>query len=98
MEMSTTAQWTWLVYMAGDDNLQGAGKDDMTKMQSLRTTDDVNILVQFDTESNKTTRYRVEKNRLKALQQMPGVDSGDPKVLTAFLKWGMKAFPAKRYL
>jgi hypothetical protein len=96
--MSTPAQWTWLVYMAGDNNLQGAGGADLTEMKRVGSTADVNVIVQFDTEANKTTRYRVEKNKLKVVQQMPGVNCGDPKVLTSFLKWGIKTFPAKRYL
>jgi hypothetical protein len=92
------AQWTWLVYMAGDNNLEGAGRDDLAEMKRVGSTDQVNVIVQFDTEKNKTTRYRVEKNRLKSLQQMPGVDSGDPKVLSSFIQWGTKNFPAKHYL
>lgn len=96
--MSVTAQWTWLVYMAGDNNLQGAGSADLAEMKQVGSTDRVNVIVQFDTEKNKTTRYRVEKKKLKVLQQMPGVNCGDPKVLTGFLKWGIKTFPAERYL
>ncbi len=96
--MSQTAQWTWLVYMAGDNNLEGAGRDDLAEMKKVGSTDQVNVIVQFDTEKNKTTRYRVEKNRLKSLQQMPGVDCGDPKVLTSFIQWGAKNFPAVHYL
>ncbi len=96
--MNQMAQWTWLIYMAGDNNLEGAGRDDLAEMKQVGSTDQVNIIVQFDTEKNKTTRYRVEKNRLKSLQQMPGVNAGDPKVLTSFIQWGTKNFPAKHYL
>ena len=78
--MSPSAQWTWLVYMAGDNNLQSAGGADLVEMKRVGSTADVNVIVQFDTEANKTTRYRVEKNKLKVLQQMPGVNCGDPSV------------------
>ena len=96
--MSQPAKWTWLVYMAGDNNLEGAGRDDLAEMKRVGSTADVNVIVQFDTEEKKTTRYRVEKNKLKAVQQMPGVDCGDPKVLTQFIQWGMKNYPAQHYL
>jgi hypothetical protein len=96
--MAKTGIWTWLVYMAGDNNLQGAGSTDLAEMKRVGSTDDVNVIVQFDTKANKTTRYRVEKNKLKTLQQMPGVDCGDPKVLTGFIQWGAKNFPATHYL
>ncbi len=96
--MNATAQWTWLVYMAGDNNLQGAGSADLAEMQQIGSTPDVNVIVQFDTEANETTRYRVEKEKLTVLQQMKGVNCGDPKVLTDFLKWGIKTYPAQHYL
>jgi len=93
-----SAQWTWLVYMAGDNNLQGAGNDDLAEMKKVGSTADVNVIVQFDTEQNTTTRYLVEKNKLKTLQTMAGVDCGDPKVLSDFIKWATKNFPAQHYL
>jgi hypothetical protein len=96
--MTKTATWTWLVYMAGDNNLQGAGRDDLAEMKRVGSTDAVNVIVQFDTKANRTTRYRVEKNRLRTLQQMPGVDCGDPKVLSDFIRWGIRTFPASHYL
>jgi Clostripain family len=96
--MSQAAQWTWLVYMAGDNNLEGAGRDDLAEMKQVGSTAGVNILVQFDTEENETTRYRIEKNRAKVLQRLPGVDCGDPKVLTQFIHWGIKNYPAQHYL
>jgi len=96
--MAKSAKWTWLVYMAGDNNLEGAGKDDLVEMKQTGSTDDLNILVQFDTEQNKTTRYRVEKGTLKILQEMPGVNCGDPKILTQFIDWGIQNHPAQYYL
>jgi cysteine peptidase C11 family protein len=96
--MSQAAQWTWLVYMAGDNNLEGAGRDDLAEMKRVGSTPEVNVLVQFDTEKNTTTRYRIEKNKAKVLQRLPGVDCGDPKVLTQFIQWGIKNFPAQHYL
>lgn len=96
--MSVTARWTWLVYMAGDNNLEGAGYDDLKEMQQVGSTPAVNVIVQFDTEKNKTTRYRVEKKKLTVLKNLAGVDCGDPRVLTDFLKWGVKRFPADHYL
>jgi hypothetical protein len=96
--MSARAEWTWLVYMAGDNNLEGAGKDDLNEMKEVGSTPQLNILVQFDTEENKTTRYFVEKNKLTIVEEMPGVNTGDPKILTDFIKWGISKYPAQHYL
>jgi hypothetical protein len=96
--MAKTAEWTWLVYMAGDNNLEGAGRDDLAEMKKARLTDKISVIVQFDTEKNKATRYKVGKNTLRVIQEMPGVNCGDPKVLTQFIQWGIKSYPAQHYL
>src|SRR5262249_52652084 len=74
------------------------GLDDLNEMKKVGSSDKVQLLVQFDTEENRTTRYRVEKNSLNTLQEMPGVNSGDPATLTSFLKWGIANYPAQHYL
>jgi Clostripain family len=96
--MSTQADWTWLVYMAGDNNLEGAGKEDLDEMKEVGSSSELNIIVQFDTEENKTTRYLVEKNKLTVIDEMPGVNTGDPKILTDFIKWGTAKYPAQHYM
>ncbi len=96
--MVTPAAWTWLVYMAGDNNLEGAGLDDLKEMQQVGSTDQVNVIVQFDTEENKTTRYRVERGALTTVQELQGVDTGDPRTLSDCIQWGAQWYPAQRYL
>jgi hypothetical protein len=93
-----SSNWTILIYMAGDNNLESAGYSDLNEMQRVGSDDNVNVIVQFDTEENKTTRYRALEGKLETLQEKPGVDCGDPKVLTDFLKWGMMNYPAGHYL
>ena len=41
-------QWTFLVYLVGDNNLEGAGIDDLNEMEQVGSSDQVNIIVQFD--------------------------------------------------
>jgi hypothetical protein len=74
--------------MAGDNNLEGAGREDLDEMKNVGSTAQVNILVQFDTEENKTTRYRIEKDKLTVLQELPGVNSGDPNRSNPIYKMG----------
>ncbi len=93
-----SSNWTMLIYMAGDNNLESAGYSDLDEMQKVGSNDNINVIVQFDTEENKTTRYRVLKGKLETLQELPGVDCGDPSVLTEFLKWGITNYPADHYL
>jgi len=87
-----------MVYLAGDNNLEGAGNDDLKEMQQVGSSERVNVIVQFDTEVKGTTRYRVEKNALATIEKMPGVDTGDPKVLAKFIQWTIAKYPAEHYL
>lgn len=95
--MPAQAKWTVLVYMAGDNNLEGEGRGDLREMATIGSTDAVNVIVQFDTEANGTTRYLVRKGAPETVQTLPGVNCGDPKTLTDFLKWGRTNYPADRF-
>ena len=54
------AKWTFMVYMAGDNNLYGAALRDIAEMARAGSTKDVNILVQIDRiEDNLTRCFRI---------------------------------------
>jgi hypothetical protein len=46
--VSAQAQWTVLVYMAGDNNLEREAIDDINEMEIAGSSPDVNIVVQID--------------------------------------------------
>ena len=47
-EQTTLAKWTFMVYLDGDNNLEGAGIEDLNEMEEAGSTEDVNIIVLFD--------------------------------------------------
>jgi hypothetical protein len=51
--------WTFLVYVAGDNDLDPNGVQDLKEMKRVGTNAVINVVAQFDSESNKhrTTRY-----------------------------------------
>ena len=53
---SGKAKWTVMVYMAGDNNLDGAVLRDIAEMAKVGSTRDVNVLVQLDRIEDKLTR------------------------------------------
>ncbi|PIP08843.1 MAG: hypothetical protein COX51_02100, partial [Syntrophobacteraceae bacterium CG23_combo_of_CG06-09_8_20_14_all_50_8] len=53
---SNKAKWTVMVYMAGDNNLDGAALRDIAEMAKVGSTKDVNVLVQLDRIEDKLTR------------------------------------------
>ena len=95
------ADWTILVYMAGDNDLDDFGGDDLAEMKKVGSSDRINILVQRDSAAAgvPTRRYRVTKGANAeddVVQRIGETNTGDPKVLADFLKWGRVEYPAKR--
>jgi len=102
-------QWTFLVYLDGDNEMEEAAIDDFLEMSSVGSDSYVNILVQLDRipgyddsygKWEHTMRYHV----IKGLEPYPEegielgeVNMGDPKSLIDFVQWGMKEYPAERY-
>lgn len=41
-------RWTFMIYLDADNNLESAGIEDMNEMESVGSTDEVNIIVQMD--------------------------------------------------
>jgi hypothetical protein len=97
--MGEKAKWTFMVYMAGDNNLSSAGEKDLAEMRQVGSTPQVNILVQFDNAGDfGTQRYRVLSNGQPDLVMSLGeTDSGDPEVINAFITWAAQQYPAERY-
>lgn len=53
---SASANWTFMVYLDADNNLEQYGIEDFNEMEMAGSTSDVNIVVQFDrTPSYDTT-------------------------------------------
>lgn len=101
--MATEKNWTVMVYMAGDNNLDSAGVVDLTEMKKVGSTSEINVLVQFDREGGNmgTNRYFVQKGGTAGKDKVADLgetNMGDPKVLEDFVTWGIKSYPAKHYL
>lgn len=97
-EAAAKAKWTFMVYIAGDNNLSSAGVEDLREMREVGSTADVNVLVQFDNaETEGTRRFRVLKGGNDLVQTLGETDSGDPNVLLDFVKWAQAGYPAERY-
>ena len=106
------ANWTFMVYLDGDNNLEGAGIDDMNEMEVVGSTSNVNIVVQFDripgydsTNGNwtGTRRYYVTHDadtvtiNSNLIQDLGEVNMADPNTLVNFTEWAMQNYPADHY-
>jgi hypothetical protein len=101
--MVTKKSWTVMVYLAGDNNLDGAGVVDLKEMKKVGSNDQVNILAQFDRAGAKaqTIRYCLRKNTSlakDAMKRLGETNMGDPKVLKDFVSWSVNNYPAEHYM
>jgi Clostripain family len=106
------AEWTVMVFMNGDNNLEPWAIMNFNQMAQVADSDQVNFIVQFDrkgtyasTDPNwaRTLRFRIKKG-LKPIPQDavedPGkkLNMGDKEVLRDFIRWAKLKYPAKKYL
>jgi len=95
------AKWTFMVYMAGDNNLDGAAIRDIEEMARAGSTKDVHILVQLDRlEDQKTRRFRITQGggfKTDCIESFGDTNTGDPQILYDFVKWAADNYPADRY-
>lgn len=99
---ATEKSWTVMVYMAGDNSLDPEGSVDLREMKKAGSTDDVNIIAQFDRAAGHVARrYYLRKGGIvtgDAVASLGALNTGDPANLEDFIKWGIKNYPAKHYL
>jgi clostripain len=106
-------EWTILVYEDADNNLESAGVHDVNEMETVGSTDEMNIIVQFDRCAGFDTtngnwegakRYYITKDSdpnlisSKELADLGEVNMGDPETFINFTTWAVDHYPAKRYL
>jgi hypothetical protein len=88
--------------MAGDNNLEDFGRGDIREMKTVGSTEDIDVLVQFDSMSDdRARRYHLRKGTTLAadlVQDLGPTNTGDPAVATDFFSWGVESHPADHYL
>ena len=103
MPKTTEKQWTVMVYLAGDNNLDSAGVIDLKEMKKVGSTDRINVIAQFDRQGRglNTNRYYIRKGSTlpkDIVGSLGETNMGDPRVLEDFIQWGVKNYPARHYL
>jgi hypothetical protein len=110
--MAQTAKWTFMVYLAADNDLEPFGIADFNEMETVGSSNDLQIIVQMDrspdydaTNGNwsDTRRFRVvhdsDPNTISSpvVQNLGEVNMGDPQSLVAFVNWAKQNYPADHY-
>jgi hypothetical protein len=93
------ATWSFLIYIAGDNDLSDHGLADIRELCNEGASDKVRVLVEIDTagEYDGSLRYEIQKKETPGvpaprtvIARLPEHDSGDPKALLNFLIWGLQ--------
>ncbi len=107
-------EWTVMVYLAADNDLESVGIDDINEMEMVGSRADVNIVVQADRipgynysngDWTNTRRYHITQdndpytiNSLLIGSDLGELNMGDPQTLIDFASWAVTEYPAKKYL
>ena len=96
--------WTLLVFINGNNNLDSFGYEDMNEMEQVGSTDRINVVTQWASMSQSTVkRFLVQKDNdfsnvtSPVVQDIGSVDMGSTKTLIDFIRWGVENYPAKKY-
>ena len=107
---AATADWTFLIYMDGDNNLETVGIENFLAMARVGSTPQVNIFVQFDRavgvdnsyqDWTDTKRFLVRRGMTPTAQNatmnLTEQNMADPATLVDFVTWGAATYPADHY-
>ena len=97
-------EWTFLIYLNGNNNLDSYGKMNINQMEKIGSTAKINVVVQWASlENKKTQRLYITKDAdtskvtSKIVEDMGQVDMGDYRSVIDFVKWGSQNYPAQHY-
>lgn len=91
------AEWTILIYLNADNNLEADGLLDVEEMEEVGSTDDVHIVVELDTYSDTAKRLYVRQGSSDVLAELGEINMGDADELRDFAVWGVETYPARHY-
>ena len=87
-------EWTFMVFLNGDNNLDSYGTLDMEEMQKVGSTNQVNIVVLRDTNEDATSSkiYYIDKGKQTMVKDYgSNIDMGDWHTLVDFFKYAKEA-------
>ena len=104
---TTAKDWTVMIYMDGDNNLDTYTWDDLSEMESVGSSAEINIITQLDIFGNGGT-YRYYVNgavqgssspyySADIVSTLSEQDMADPNVLSDFIDWATTNYPAEKY-
>ncbi len=103
---SSLDEWTIMVYMNGDNQLQSAALEDINEMEAVPgLPDNVNVVVQVDGSEGEWAETRrgviqEDNNPFSISSNLTSIgeqNMGDGATLTEFVRWGAENYTAQNY-
>jgi len=94
------ADWSFLVFMNADNNLEDDGYDDLAEMGVAGSTASVHVAALFDTYSQDGgdgRKVTVTQGGYVVEENLGEVDMGDWNTLAEYGMWAVNAYPARHY-
>jgi len=93
---------TLLIYMAADNNLDGAGEKDLESLRKGSIYSDITIVVQRDrwafVDDVETVRYHIKRGVVFKEENLGETNTGDPAVLKNFIEQSAKLYPSDKLI
>ena len=108
-EPAAPKDWTFMVFLDGDNNLESYAIADFLEMSAVGSNADLNIVVQMDRISGYDTTHGnwTDTRRFYVTPSMTPlaangtslgeVNMGSPEALTDFISWTVTNYPAEHY-
>lgn len=106
---TTTKEWTFMVYLDADNNLEPDSIDDFKEMAKIGSGDHINIVVQYDRAPGYSTangdwkdtrRFLIKKGDTPGstpLEKLGELNMGSRQTFTDFVTWAVTNYPARKY-
>src|SRR5688572_19981776 len=95
-----SAKWTFMVYVAGYNNLSSFAGKDLTEMRKVGSSETIKVAV-FVKRAEQQAAHRIivgKDGKQEERENLGGaVDSGSPQTLLDFIRWAKQKAPAERY-
>jgi len=105
VDSAPVKDWTLLVYLNGNNNLDSFGNINIEQMEKIGSTDRINVVVQWASiANNKVERLYIKKSKdpsqvtSPVVEDLGHVDMGDYRSVIDFVKWGAEHYPAQHYM
>jgi hypothetical protein len=93
------AKWTFMVYMAGFNNLSDFATKDLKEMRKVGSSDDVKLAAFVKRQNGRGAQHLIVAKRPAddVKKNLGNADSGKPQTLLDFIRWAQQKAPAERY-